>query len=439
MYRESQQAIETTETENADADGDFMINNLVYEMPRSLSLRTARTWVSQFPQRATYKIDRNDTIIFDWNSGNSFIDAGNSFLKFKLKVYNATPLVTPATFGVYGSALNLFREIRIRSRSGTELSRCENSNLFNNYRLQYTKSDNWINTIGSTFYLNSTESPFNTGGTTVAEICIPLSEIDSMFRPNKSQLMPPQLASGLRLEFSMESLERAFKDPEVFLGATSYVEMHDISMMLDTVTMSDETTKLLNLESSQSGLEYVYDRVFSLNAIYPSGTSNATIQLQKAVSQSNHVFAILSNATNSNLGGVDSFISESYKLRSWQYRLGSSYYPQQQLIDSATNLNRGRSSYLMALSSFDKLKSPFKESGVTMNKFHNSLSIASMSLERDSNLQVSGLPINNSRVLELLLERDASSDNGIDKLEVNVFLTYTTVAKLFIDNVSTAI
>ena len=108
MNREPMQNIDVSDTKYSDADSDLMINNLVYEMPRSLSLATGRTHVSQFPQRATYTVDRNSTMVFQWNTGNAYIDCSNSYLRFKMKA-NGPAFATAPTLGS-GSALNLFHE-----------------------------------------------------------------------------------------------------------------------------------------------------------------------------------------------------------------------------------------------------------------------------------------------------------------------------------------
>ncbi len=440
MYREPQQQAQTTDTyEDKSDESDLLINNLIYEMPRSLSLAVSRNYVQQFPQRATYDMssNRSDTIVFDLNTGLSFVDPQNSYMKFKMKVVSPAGVLAAPTFGV-GSGLNIIRETRIRSRSGTELSRTENANQYNAYRLNYTKSASWVNTIGSAMFMRTTSSPFNNANTWICEMTLPLSEIDSFFRPHKGVLLPPQVCSGLRLEFGLETIQRAFVDPAGFFNGTSTIQLSDISLMLDQVVMSDETSKILSLESSQSGLEYVYPRVFSYSATYPAGSSNINIQLSKAVSQANHIFTVLSNNTNYNLGTVDSMTSETFKVQSHQYRLGSSYYPNQVLVESATNALKGSSSYLLAMSSFDKLKSPYKESDVSLSDFTNQLSIIATDLSRNSSLAISGVPINNSRTVEALITRDASGD-GVNKVNVDCYLEYTSVAKIFIDNVAVSI
>lgn len=436
MYREPQQNVEVSDTKFDDSDGDILINNLVYEMPKSLSLVTNKSNYISYPDQTTVRVDRSNTIVFNWNTGNSYIDTHNSFLRFKLKSNLPTPIVAPPSFGSFSSgALNLIRESRIRTRSGVEVSRVENSNLYNVLSLNYTKTKAWIDTIGSSFYMNSLVSPFNVANTQVSEVCIPLIYVDPFFRSLKDQLLPAQLASGLRVELSLESLARAFVDTTAYFGVASSVDLTDISMSLSCVHLSEETLKILNLESSQSGLEWTYSRVHNMNGVYAQGTNAINLQISKAVSQSTHVMTQISPDANTQLSTANSFASEAFKVTSWNYRLGSNYYPNQQVIDAA-GLNAVQS-YLLALSSHDKLKGSYQESSMTLSTFRDTLSTLAVSLSRDSALAVSGQPINNSRILELQMTRDGALDTG--KLNVNAFLCYISVAKAFIDNVSVAI
>jgi len=438
MPREVQQSVSVSDTKYDEQDSDLLINNLIYEMPKALSLATGRTHVKQYPQRNTYNVDRNTTMVFDWNTGNSYIDAKNSYLTFKMRAINPNVQIPLAPVFGTGSALNLFREVRIRSRSGVELSRLENCNVYNKNRLDYTMTPAWKSSIGRSFFYDVNIYPFTADNIKIPTVTIPLCEIDSFFRPLKGQLIPAQLASGLRIELSMESLQKAFVDPLGWLTPAT-VELFDISMVLDTVNLSDETSKLLNLESSQSGLEYCYPRVYNFSNVYQAGTSNFSLQITKSVSQAVHVHACIQNSDAVNSPTADSLASESWKITSYQWRLGSQYYPHQALIMSTGNgESDSYEAYMLTMSSYNKISTPFKESRVEADDYYNNKGVISTSLERNQSLQISGSPINNSRILELLVERDGSSD-GNSKVEVNSFLEYVSVCKAYIDNVAVAI
>jgi hypothetical protein len=444
MSREVQQTVDTSNTEYGESiDSDLLMNNLIYEMPSSMSLAVSRQHVLQYPQRSSYPVSRSSTVVFDWNSGNAFVDPNNSLLKFKL-VATGVPgaIEVIPTFG-NGSALNLIHECRVRSRSGVELDRTENINVYNKYRIDYQKTQQWKNTIGKSFFVEGgTDYPiFNTANTLETEIVIPLTELCSFFRSTKAgQILPAQLVSGLRIELSLESIQKAFVDPGGWFGANGKLSIEDIHMSLDTVMLSDECSKLLNLESSNSGLEYCYERVYNYSNTFVS-PSNFTLQMSKAVSQAVHSFAIVQNNASVNSGLLDSFESEPYKIKNWQWRLGAQYYPHIPVVSdtSAKVSKKGNEAYMLALASCDKMRKNYQESSVTLNDFSLNKAILAVSLEKNQSLAVSGLPSNNSRQLELLVTRDNSGDEGNAKVDVNAFMTYISVAKAYIDNTSVAI
>ena len=61
----------------------------------NLSLAVNRTNSLQYPQRSTYAVSRNTTVVFDWNTGNAFIDPANSFLKFKMVASGVAAVAPP--------------------------------------------------------------------------------------------------------------------------------------------------------------------------------------------------------------------------------------------------------------------------------------------------------------------------------------------------------
>ena len=67
--------------------------------------------------------------------------------------------------------------------------------------------------------------------------------------------------------------------------------------------------------------------------------------------------------------------------------------------------------------------------------FKNKHGVLSASFEKDTNLNVSGLPINNSRVLEL----NATYAAVAEPLEVVTFLQYIVVARSYIDNTALSV
>lgn len=439
MSREVQQSVNVSDTDYDNVDSDLLVNQLIYEVPKSLSLAIEKTIVSFYPLRSTYSVGRNSTMSFTINSGNYYIDPYDSTLDFKMVASGNQAVVGP-TFGSNG-ANALIHESRFKTRSGTDCTRLEHYNVYTKHKIDYEMSQAWIDSIGAGFFFNNSTVLFNAGNTLVTEVSIPLYLVHPLFNPlKKGQLLPPQLMSGGLLELPLEEIERAFFDPNGYFGAGSSLELSDIKISASCVTLSDDTTKMLNLESAESGLEVCYNAVYNYNNTYNAGSTAMNVQISKAVSQASHVFAAIYNTANYSLSTVDSFLVDSFLVTAWQYRIGSQYMPHQSVLSNvgATITNKGTKSYLIALSSFDKLKHSFSETSVTAVDYSTNKSIIAVSLERNSSLALSGTAINNSRILELLLERDGSADGG-DTRTIYTFMTYAAIARAYIDNVAVAI
>lgn len=224
---------------------DLLVNNLVFKAPASLSLCVDRTYVRMFPQNQSSS--PGQTTVFDITSGTAFVNPYNSYLKFDLAV---TGTSTPtANFGL-GSAMNLISQITIRSRSGTELARVERANFYsyitsvNQYSLEYLQNQGQV-------------EGWNSSGTalisaTARTFCIPLPRLAPFFQPTKRGMkFPCQMVSGLHCEIIWEAAAMAL----VELGATvvSYA-LTNIAIMLDSMTLTDDTQRAINLESARNGL-----------------------------------------------------------------------------------------------------------------------------------------------------------------------------------------
>ena len=182
---ETQRSAQVSDMPNNPEDNpDMIVNNLVYSQPKALSLRTNRTYKKEFAQRSSYpNAGPGTTIVFDWNSGSDYVDCADSYLYFKLNL-DSTNAGSTANFGT-GSAMNCFSETRVRSRSGTELARQEQSNLFAKVFNDYMYgSEYFITNAQAAGYseTRNTTDPY-TVGVPGATFCIPLSYLSGFFRP----------------------------------------------------------------------------------------------------------------------------------------------------------------------------------------------------------------------------------------------------------------
>ena len=427
-YVEPQRSTMVSDVSNESGNADLLTNNLVYEQPKALSLAVNRTYTNQYFQRNEYlTASKSSTAVIDWNTGTSYVNVENSFLTFKIQTIGGD-----ANFGC-GSAMNIINEIRIRSRSGAELDRVELANLWSVKDSLYQKPGSYLSIMGSAqgFGLtrNGTDES-NIFAAAARSFCLPLSVLAPFFRPMKKQLLPPQLASGLRIEIVWEDYRTALFQKT---GTVTGYNLTDVRMVLDTVDMTDDTQRTINMESASEGLEYAYERVFTTIAQVPALQLNNSIQVRKAVSQA--CFATAMSLLNDNRVRVDrdSFISAAWPYSSYQFRLGSLYFPNQRVEISGGGLGTAES-YMHVMATYDKIRHPYAETSISLTEYYNRQGILASSFEKDMNLNMSGLPINNSRVLELNLNYSSVSE----QLDVVIFLTYCAVSRSYIDNTAVA-
>ena len=433
---ETQRSSQVSDMPDSESKGDLLVNNLVYKQPKNLSLAKCRTHVKQFFQRSDYPSAPNKTAIIDWNTGSSYIDVGNSYLSLTVTALNDG--LREWSFGK-GSAMNLISRITIRSRSGTELERLEGANLWSKLDLQYSMPQSFRDTMGSAMGMgdDTKHNQYNTtviGSGTVNKIplLIPLKVLCPFFRPLKGQLMPPMLASGLHIEIVFENTNTVFVNNTV--NAITDYNVEDINFILDTVDLSDETQKAINMESADNGLEWVCPRIHTTLTSIPVGQGQVSVQIRKAVSQAVMVYSVLQDSADITDQKVDSFRSKLMLANTtWQYRIGSLFFPQQPVVETVDAIFPA--SYYEALYSFDKPKHPYNECSVNIREFQQDSSIFAMTASKNDDLFLSGLPINNSRCAEFNLTTTSTNTNK----QLTSFLEYICVVKLFVDNCAVAL
>jgi hypothetical protein len=428
-YVETQRSTQVSDVSQQDGSADLMVNNLVYQQPAALSLAVARTYKKMFFQRNTYTGDRSSTMICDWNTGTSFVNLQNSYISFKVKVNSANNLAT-ANWGS-GSAMNIFNELRIMSRSGTEMDRLQNANLWSKNDSLYTLPNGYLTTVGSVQgfgALRDAASDVANLNNTEKRFCIPLTALSTFFRPMKKQLLPPQLASGLHFEMVLEDFRTALYQK---VGVLTGYDISGLYFMLDCVDLTDDCQKTISMESAQDGLEYTYERIFTSVSQVPISQLSVSQQVRKAVSQACYATTVTISQADRIDVTKDSLNSIPFNYSSFQYRIGALYFPNQEVSDAQD----GVEAYIITQQVYDKLKHPYAEGAVTLANFKAVHGVLSASFEKDTNLSVSGLPINNSRTLEL----NTSYVAVAEALEVITFLQYVSVARCFTDNIATAI
>jgi hypothetical protein len=423
---------------DAKTSSDLLVNNLVYQQPSALSLATSRSYTRHYPQVQTYS--SGQTLVCDLTSGSSFIDPENSYLTFDVQLTTSGGAVT-GNFGS-GSAMNLIRQTTIRSRSGTELSRTELVNHWSRFHSLNEYTDEYLLKQGpmegwgdkdrtgtpDTAILSDT-APFRA--------CIPLPRLDPLFSPmTRGQKLPPQLVSGLHIELIFEDVKTAVFWRSGTLIDFSGFTISNIAFVLDSITMTDDVQRVINSESASSGLEVCYDRMFTAQTALAQGATSTSIQIRKAVSQCKYAYTLCLDKSKILSINADSFATVDFDATNWQYRLGSLYFPRQAI--QTRGAGDATESYLQQLQMYDRIRSE-RSSAVSLAKFNTGGEGAlCASFERDQNLELSALPVNNSRVAELDITFDPLTPGTLTRQLIS-FLCYASVSRSFIENTSSSI
>ena len=466
-------------------NGLLASNDLVYLLPPDLSVSVNQTHKNQYFQSTTYTNSERAVCIL--NTGADYGDMRNSTLDFGIQV--TLGAATQALwFGRHGSILNVIRSITISSRSGDELSRIENSNLLNYTQNGYKYDKRWHETVGQMIGLNQTVMPVNVADAKfqTQRFSIPLYLLSDFF--GYGRLMPPMVLSGLRVEIEWAPtaeigvvFDAAVNGRDAAAGAVTSYTIDNPYISIRAVQLTDATQRALNEMSAVNGLELVYcdyERTDRSEA-----TSTLHMEIRKAASRA--LSCIMTSRVTADTTDVqkDSLRSELWGIKRWQWQLGSLYFPQQPVYSNVATANGPAykilaESYKHALICFDKLKASnnktvatplykladgFDNSSAVLttpaasavttpySSGSNSLSFAGLSenaadfdygtfangngivattLERSDLFNLSGVPINNSRVLAIRAEYE-----GAAARTVTAFLKYVRLARVFMTNV----
>ena len=410
-----------------DNDTLFSLNGLKYSMPEELSLSVNKTYKREFSQRQQY--DPASTIIFDINSGASYIDPCSCFMSLDLTVTAGANAQSADRYNFgSGSVANLFSTVRLLSKNGCELDRTQDCGALAKILKDYTVSAEGQKALSASG--NDISASGDSRVFTKTNYVIPMSAFSGFFRPlQKGMLIPSGLASGLRIEIVLESAARALTKKAGTGTAYSYT-ISDPVLFFNTTSLNDGASAVLMKESAENGLEYTYPSYFSSNLNTVQTSSN--IQVKKAVAQCSRIFAAVYDVSGANsvlLETKDGYKSiDAGQLTSFQFRVGSNYYPQQAVT-------KPKEAFYVSESTFGKITEIHSTaSNVSIDQYESAGKfLVGTSLESNGALNLSGVPLNNSNVAELRLSLLNSS--GLSR-EIDVFIEYVTVARTFINRTS---
>lgn len=402
-------------------------NGVLYRAPSQLSTVVARTYKIDYAQRSSYSVGA--PIIFDLNTGTSYVDPQTAILSFTLLLTNESANARTLTWGGGLGGCSLIDSIRIISKNGVEVDRTEDAGLLAKVLADWTLSDEGRkNAQMCDGYASPAGVP---AGFTVpsissfsANISIPMKLLSGFFRPTvKGMLIPCGLASGLRIEMSLAPAARAFLAPAGTLDDDFTYTVLNPEMLLQLSDFNDPVQSALFTQSAKSGLEYNFPAYFSTK-VSNSSSTRINEQMKKAVSQANKCFAVVLDkrvATDYEKIVNSGFNSmPAAKIASFNWRLGSQFYPLEKLT-------RPPNYWAIGNACFDELRNmEWKPNSVDYTGFvTGGKCIAAASLEMSDRINLSGSKINNSSVLELRLDL-----NSTDAVDIVLFLQFTAEIKV---------
>jgi hypothetical protein len=412
--------------------GSLHVNNMNYKLPKSLTNTVASTSTQQKFQKRNFR--QNETARCIISTGSDFVDWEKSFLFMRVKLIadgtEADPGDVGAGFGV-GSAMNMISSIKVSSRSGVELSRMNRANFINNVEAKWNHTQEYLDSVGSAAGFGSADDAVTADVET--SFAIPCSMLMGFFKPSKGITAPPQMASGLDIEFLLASVGQAFhEDAAGETGKIADYEITDMYFHCTTQTKQDSIARAIAKTSSSAGLVYMYDKVFSTTNLGLSGSTTLEVDVSKSASFGKRATTVAYVEANQSLITEDSFVTLPYNYTSVQTRVGSVYLPLQAL---SSGLDSGYGSILGFLYSQNAYDTDKSGNSVTLADYKSGLSgstCVSASLEKSSDLQLSGLSLNNSRRLNVSLEFDSLGSN----CTFLTYVKYTAVSSIFLNNVS---
>ena len=265
-------------------------------------------------------------------------------------------------------------------------------------------------------------------------------------------------------------------------GAIPSYLITDINFQLKSIQLTDSVQRILNELSAVNGLEIVYTDYHNtqFSAEGDSQSGNFHMEVRHAASRALRAIMIPRRQLNITNQFSDSFGTNNLQFKSWQWRLGALYFPHQP-ISAQTALLNNNQTYLYTLDAFGKLAGQHRSgtsyydwlSEYDLVRQHGrghfggnnddceldlltdeypaqakykpdradnftSCSPLAVSLERSTLFNLSGIPINNSRVLSfhgVYAGNDDPAKVHAGPAVYDCFLQHVKLARVYMNNV----
>lgn len=412
----------------------LQVNQISYRMPPQISITSKCTHVINYSQQASY--NASNTIVFDIQTGASFVDPAASYLRFVVK-----PSDDLHCFGV-GSAMNVFQRVVVRTNTGKELSRVENANLLVNIMDAYNNNDRWRDTLGRAqgYSLSVTGGAYASPVVSTGVLfVIPFKTLFPCMNPIGAKLVPPNIMSGLRIELTLASPNDAFctVDQTAPVSLTSYT-VQNIEAHLKTYDLADAFQRKIQEIASVNGLNYLYKEHFQ-TIVSPGANSNINFDIKKACSKALTARILTRPTAYLAADGRDKMASAPFNYIKFQSHIGADYFPNQPLqIDGEPSNDNINEAYYYTLYAQDKLEAwnpPTVKASLFLGKLADGKSdvyshgIVAFNFNKSNVSDLAGYTTSNSRALLVDLQQYSPADVRLD-----VFLTFLRLAKVYQSN-----
>ena len=392
------------------ADSLLNTNNLNYGLPAMPSVSTGRTHISVFPQ--TVSASQGGNIIFNVSSGSQFINGPGSYLQLSVTTVggNAATMLP--------SVASLFSNVIVTAQNGVELSRVNDLAMYmqkGKYHMFHDKRVLLKDTEGLYKILAAGAGTYNF-----------ILRLDALpIFKNSQLLLPPQMMEGLRIQFGLNSIARAFKSA---VAVTSFSVTSVLK--LDAVTLSDAFLRRVNEISANQGLVLMHEEPFHSEA--SSSTVNLNFNINKACSKAVEFCLLPRLSANVDLATANSSSTEPYNISAIQIQCGSQYYPIQPLTQTGTGANTSTEPFHYVLVNATNGK---YNSSVHYDHFYQDFS-ATTGCEaayfqnlREGSANLSGVLLNNSRSLIV----NCTMGSAVGRL-FTTYLTHIRMCRYFQNN-----
>jgi hypothetical protein len=386
----------------------LQVNKLLYRMPPALGITNRRNHRTDYFQQASYA--NGEVMVLDSQVGTDFVDPKNSYIKMR---------IVPSADCVFasGSVANVINRVLVRTRTGKEICRVENSNLLTKFQQLYDCPEDWSTTLGASQGYGNVTVPA-AGKTFILPLwCIPCFNVD--------KLLPPQMTTGLRIEITLETPAVAtLAVPAITSYTVERPEVH-----WDTHDLADQFKRKVSEMASAQGLNVVHKEYFH-SIITGGATDTYNFDIKKACSKALRLDLVSREAASINEGTTDSLDAEDYAWERWQAHIGADYFPNQALTVDDTTVDGNAEAYYATVFAHGKTSQCWNPPTVDPTAYSTGgAGLISFNFNKSSVSELQGYQVNNSRAIIVDVKAASSVARRLD-----AYLCFLRATKYFTSN-----